>query len=81
MCNIVFLGSCYGFIVWYWYMLQFNTAVIHVYSLFRVRLITLAAQKFISDIINDSLQHCKLRGSSQATRKGSKVHTTLYSHL
>lgn len=30
-----------------------------------VRLIALAAQKFLSDIANDALQHCKMRTSSQ----------------
>jgi transcription initiation factor TFIID subunit 10 len=33
--------------------------------------VSLSAQKFISDIINDSLQHCKLRGT-QTTKKGNK---------
>lgn len=30
-----------------------------------VRIISVAAQKFISDIANDALQHCKTRTSSQ----------------
>lgn len=30
-----------------------------------VRLIGLASQKFLSDIVNDALQHCKMRTSSQ----------------
>lgn len=39
---------------------------------YRVRLISLAAQKFISDIANDALQHCKVRSSSQASKTKGK---------
>lgn len=37
-----------------------------------MRLISLAAQKFISDIANDALQHCKVRSSSQASKTKGK---------
>ncbi|XP_015911033.1 transcription initiation factor TFIID subunit 10 [Parasteatoda tepidariorum] len=36
------------------------------------RLIALAAEKFISDIANDALQHCKMRGAGQSSKKAAK---------
>ena len=40
-------------------------------------MISLAAQKFISDIANDALQHCKMRGSGQSSRKSGKVSSVM----
>ena len=39
---------------------------------FRVRLVSLAAQKFISEISNDALQHCKTRGANLNTKTKGK---------
>lgn len=44
-----------------------------------VRIISVTAQKFISDIANDALQHCKTRSNSQhsGSHGSNKVRVTL----
>ncbi|KAK2100802.1 hypothetical protein P7K49_022150 [Saguinus oedipus] len=40
-----------------------------------IRLISLAAQKFISDIANDALQHCKMKGTASGSSRSKSKYT------
>jgi len=42
-----------------------------------IRLIAIAAQKFVHDIVSDSLQHCKLRGAQGKKTKEKKYTLTI----
>ena len=42
-----------------------------------VKLVSLATQKFISDIANDALQHCKMRGATGAQQTSKKKESKL----
>lgn len=42
-----------------------------------IRLISLSAQKFISDIVNDALQHCKMRSQSKKNVKDKRYTLTM----
>lgn len=48
---------------------MFHLILVYFYVLLSrlIRLIALASQKFLSDLANDALQHCKMRTSSQVT--------------
>lgn len=63
----------YDFIINFKYSKIVNSAK-EKFSVFvlSVRLISLAAQKFVSDIANDALQHCKVRSSNQASKTKGK---------
>lgn len=42
-----------------------------------VRLISLSAQKFISDIVSDALQHCKMRSAAKKNAKDKRYSLTM----
>lgn len=43
-----------------------------------IRLISLASQKFISDIANDALQYCKMKGTASGSSRSSKTKDKKY---
>ncbi|XP_041713954.1 transcription initiation factor TFIID subunit 10 isoform X2 [Coregonus clupeaformis] len=43
-----------------------------------IRLVSLAAQKFISDIANDALQHCKMKGTASGSSRNKTKHDKKY---
>lgn len=45
---------------------------------YSVRLVSIAAQKFISDIVNDALQHCKMRGANAVQSSKNKAKDKRY---
>ncbi|XP_008485899.2 transcription initiation factor TFIID subunit 10-like [Diaphorina citri] len=49
----------------------YNVLSFYLFS-YRVRLVALAVQKFISEIANDALQHCKIRSSNQLSKSKTK---------
>lgn len=62
--NLIFLQR-YEFVSLYSLSLDYSASS-------RVRLVSLSAQKFISEIANDALQHCKTRGANQNTKTKGK---------
>lgn len=46
----------------------FFAVQLYLLLIYRVRLIALASQKFVADIINDTMQLNKMKGSAQASR-------------